>query len=75
LNVEEKLVFPDHYVFSKKKILNVIGSAEKKNYHIIMTEKDYYKIHHYNLDKINYLKVSLVIDEKEKLLNKINNSI
>ena len=75
LNVEEKLVFPDHYVFSKKKIINIISSAVKKSYHIIMTEKDYYKIHHYNLDKINYLKVSLVIDEKEKLLNKINNSL
>ena len=40
-----------------------------------MTEKDYYKISHYNLDKVNYLKVELLIDEKEKLLNKINNSL
>ena len=75
LNVQERIILPDHYVFSRKKIQNIIKSAERKNYHIIMTEKDYYKIHHYKLDKINYLKVSLVIHEKEKLLNKINNSL
>ena len=37
-----------------------------------MTEKDYYKVQKYNLQKIDYLKVSLKILEKEKLLNKIN---
>ena len=37
-----------------------------------MTEKDYFKINHFNLDKINYLKVSLDIPEIKKILNKIN---
>jgi tetraacyldisaccharide-1-P 4'-kinase len=36
-----------------------------------MTEKDYYKIKHFNIDKINYLKVSLEIKEKTKLINTI----
>ena len=37
-----------------------------------MTEKDYFKINHYNLDKINYLKVALEIDGIDKLVNRIN---
>jgi len=37
-----------------------------------MTEKDYFKINNYKLEKINYLKVLLEINEKEKLIKKIN---
>ena len=37
-----------------------------------MTEKDYFKINHYKFSKINYLKVSLEIENKQKLFNKIN---
>ena len=36
-----------------------------------MTEKDFYKIKEFNLKKIDYLKVSLEIKEKQKLINKI----
>ena len=35
-------------------------------------ERDYFKINHYNLDKINYLKVALEIDGIDKLVNRIN---
>ena len=34
-----------------------------------MTEKDYYKIEKYKLDKIRYLKVNFQIDNKEFFLN------
>ena len=36
-----------------------------------MTEKDFFKIKDFNLRNLNYLKVKLQIEEKEKLLNKI----
>ena len=72
LQVKKKLIFPDHYKFSKIEIQNILNEAENSNYQIIMTEKDYYKINHYKLKKINYLKVSLEIDNKQKLLDKIN---
>ena len=36
-----------------------------------MTEKDYFKINTFKIEKINYLKVSLEIKEKEKILKKI----
>ena len=72
LKIHKKIIFPDHYQFTKDEMENIIDDAEKKNYQIIMTEKDYYKVQKYNLQKIDYLKVSLKILEKEKLLNKIN---
>ena len=72
LKIFKKKIFPDHYQFSKAEIQNILREAEMENYQIIMTEKDYYKINHYKLKKINYLKVSLEIYNKEKLLKKIN---
>ena len=72
LKIFKKKIFPDHYQFSKAEMQNILREAEMKNYQIIMTEKDYYKINHYKLKKINYLKVSLEIYNKEKLLKKIN---
>ena len=71
LKIEKKLIFPDHHVFSNKEIQNFINESKNKNYQIVMTEKDFYKISDYNLKDIKYLKVSLEIKEKEKLLNKI----
>ena len=54
--LKKKLIFPDHYKFSKKEIKNIIDEAEKKNYQIIMTEKDYFKIKNFNLKILIILK-------------------
>ena len=71
LIIEKKLIFPDHYNFSKTEVQNIVDEAEKKNYQVIMTEKDYFKIKDFKIDKIEYLKVSLNIELKEKLLYRI----
>ena len=71
LKIEKKLIFPDHYRFSKDEIQNIINKAKKEKYEIIMTEKDYFKIKNYKIDKLKYLKVVLEIKNQEKLLNKI----
>ena len=72
LKIEKKLIFPDHYQFSKKEVENILDEAERKNYQIVTTEKDYYKIKHFNLNKIKYLKVNLVIDNQDRLMRRIN---
>jgi len=36
-----------------------------------MTEKDYFRIKDFNINDIAYLKVSLIIDEKENFLKSI----
>ena len=71
LEVEKKFIFPDHYKFSSNEMMEIIGEAERKNCQIIMTEKDYFKINHFNLDKVKYLKVTLKIYNQDKFLNKI----
>ena len=72
LIIREKLIFPDHYKFNKKEIQNIIAKAEKNNLKIVMTEKDFFKVNNFNLDNINYLKVSLEIPNKKDIINEIN---
>ena len=38
-----------------------------------MTEKDYYKVKDLKLDNLNFLKVSLEIENLDKLISKIKN--
>jgi tetraacyldisaccharide 4'-kinase len=72
LNIEKKLIFPDHYEFTKDEIKNIIEDAKIKNLQVIMTEKDYFKIKKFNMPEIKYLEVSLEIKQKEKLIKKIS---
>ena len=72
LNVKKKLIFPDHYEFTKTEIKNIIEDAKNKDLQIIMTEKDYFKIKVFNEPEIKYLEISLEIKQKEKLIQKIS---
>ena len=71
LKVEKKIALPDHYNFSKIEMEKLINEAESNKYKIIMTEKDFYKINHFNFQIINYLKVSLELEKKEIFYEKI----
>ncbi len=73
LNVQKKIIYPDHYKFSKKEFKNIINEADKKDYEIIMTEKDFYKIKKYNFNEVNFLKVKLEIDDKENFSKLLKN--
>ena len=72
LEIYKKKIFPDHYKFSKSEIKDIIDEAKDNNCEIIMTEKDYFKINNYEFKKINYLKIGLKIDNKQKLLDKVS---
>jgi len=71
LNIKKKLIFPDHHEFTKPEIQNILRDAELNDYHIITTEKDYFKIKDFDIKKIEYLKVLLEINEKEKFIETI----
>ena len=75
LMIKKKFIFPDHYKLSKSEIQNIISEAEKCSCEIVMTEKDYFKIKDFNLKNINYLKVSLVLDEQENLFSMVKEII
>jgi len=67
----EKKVFPDHYDFNKDELSNLIEKANKKNFQIVTTEKDFFRIKKYNLEKINCLRVELNIKNKKTLIDEI----
>ena len=73
--MKKKLIFPDHYNFSRKEIEEILREAESKNFQIIMTEKDYFKINHFNLERIKYLKIILKISKQEKFIDEIRKLI
>ena len=75
LNIKEKLTYPDHDRFTKNQIQNIIENAKRKKLKIVMTEKDFFKIDEFKLKDIDYLKVTLEIENKEGLLNKIKEHI
>ena len=71
LNIEKKLIFPDHYQFTKSELENIVEEANNKNYQIVTTEKDYFKVKNFDINNIQYLKVELEIDNKEKFLKSV----
>ena len=64
LKIDQKIIFPDHYKISKTEMQKILKKAEVKNYQIIMTEKDFFKIEKYKLKNIKYLKILLEINEQ-----------
>ena len=75
INVVEKHEFPDHYEFSKSELASIMDNAKKNDYQILMTEKDYFRVKKFELEDLDYLKVVLNINEKEKLIKKILENI
>jgi tetraacyldisaccharide 4'-kinase len=72
LNVTKKIIYPDHYEFSKTEIQKIIDEAKNKDCKVIMTEKDYFRIKDFNIDDIEYLKISMEIVKKKEFINIIN---
>ena len=58
LNIKKRLIFPDHYNFSKEEIISIVNEAKKNDLHIIMTEKDYFKIKKFKINEVKYLKLN-----------------
>ena len=71
MNIQKKIAFPDHYNFNAQNLQQLIDYANKNNYKLVTTEKDFFRIKNFKLKKIKYLKVDLVIKEKEKLIREI----
>ena len=71
LDLKDKIIFPDHHKFTKIEIKNILKKANERDLHIIMTEKDFYKIEDFKSENLNYLKISLEIKNKTDFLKKL----
>ena len=71
--IEKKMIFPDHYSFSKEEISNIIDVERKNNLQIIMTEKDYYRIKDFNFNEIKFLKLKMKLENEDKFFKRVLN--
>ncbi len=71
LKVSKEFSFPDHYNFSEAELKHFINLAQKNNYQIIMTEKDYFRIKKYGFKEIKYLKLDLKVENFETFKKRI----
>ncbi len=75
INLQKKVAFPDHYEFIKDEIEKIINEASEKNLVILTSEKDYFRVKKYSFKEIKYIKVKLKINDQDRFLEKIDNSI
>ena len=75
LSIKKRIEFPDHYIYKKEDLQKIILEAKLKNYIILTTEKDFYRIKKFKLREIKYLPVKLDILEKTKFISEIKKYI
>jgi tetraacyldisaccharide 4'-kinase len=71
LRLKKKIAFPDHYNYSIKELNDLVDFSVKNNLKIVTTEKDFYRIKHLKITQIEYLKVEIVIKNKDKFEKEI----
>ena len=65
INVEKKISFPDHYNYSKKELDKLLKISKENNLKLLTTEKDFFRIKHFNAIDIDYLTIKLEIINEE----------
>jgi tetraacyldisaccharide 4'-kinase len=75
INVFKKIKFPDHNIYSDKELEDLCNNSKSENSLLLTTEKDYFRINEKYKNKINYLKISLEIENKEQFINEIKKII
>ncbi len=63
-NVVARRAFGDHYQYTDKDIEDLLNLAKRKNAKLLTTEKDWVRLPEYARDKIKFVKLETVLDEK-----------
>ncbi len=71
LDVAAKIEFADHYNYSRKELENLIEDTQKKSQKLVTTKKDWVKFDDEIKKKIDYLDLSLVIENENIVVQKI----
>ena len=75
VNVVEKIKFPDHYSYTKEDLEKLINKAKESDSILLTTEKDFFRINQDFKKNINYLKISIEIQNKNHFVEKIKQAI
>jgi len=74
-NIVDNIIFPDHYRYKKNDIIKIIEKAKNINAQIITTEKDFIKIPKNYQNKINYINISMEINQSNNFINFLKKKI
>tara|TARA_Y100000590_G_scaffold314677_1_gene355803 strand:- start:1107 stop:2036 length:930 start_codon:yes stop_codon:yes gene_type:complete len=75
INLSEKISFPDHYPYSQKVLQNLQDKSSKQNATLLTTEKDFFRINKNFRNNIDYLKIIVELENKEKFIEEIKKII
>ena len=75
INVVKEIKFPDHYNYTKNELENIITETKKNNEVLVTTEKDYMRIDENYKKDINYLKITVDIENRNKFIEEIKKII
>ena len=71
INTLKNSTFPDHHNYTDHEIKKLINQAEENDAVLLTTEKDFLRIKKEFHDKISVLKIDLIIEKKNQLMDKI----
>ncbi len=69
--IVKDLEFPDHYKYKNSDIKKILELANKFNYKIITTEKDYLRLKYTNTNQIKFIKSDLQIVDEDNFIRAI----
>ena len=75
LNIVDTISFPDHYTYKAHDIDLLKKKANKLDATLVTTEKDYIRLDNSLKTNINYLKVKLEIENKERLIELLKSKL
>ena len=75
INIFKQKIYPDHYLYSKHELDDLIKMGKENNAILLTTEKDYLRIEKNYRNNINYLEIKLEIENKAELIEGIKKFI
>ena len=75
INILNNFSFPDHHNYTDREIKKLINEAKENDAILLTTEKDFLRIKKEFHDKISVLKIELIIEKKDELMDKIKRII
>ena len=75
IDILEKIKFPDHHNYSNKELENLISKIKKNDTILLTTEKDYFRIKNNFKKNVNYLKINIEINNRNKFIDEIKKII
>ncbi len=71
INILNNFSFPDHHNYTDHEIKKLINEAKENDAILLTTEKDFLRIKKEFHDKLGFLKIELIIEKKNELMDKI----